>query len=531
LVARGTAWLRYVPHFVQVNPPTPVEGVGVTDDAAEYESEGSAEAQQQLAFEEVALDYIHWEDFIMSPARTWREVRWISRKAQMTREELVERFGEEIGNAVKLDAKPETRDGEQSASDRLREEIISRANVYEIWNRANKRVCWIAKGYDAGPLDERDDPLRLKEFFPCPRPLFGTLTSDSLNPIPDFCFYQDQADELDDLTERLSKMVEACRNRGVYDASQDASIGRLFQEASDNFMVPVNNWSAFSQANGLKGVMDFVPLEPTVLAIQQLTARSDAVKRDIYEITGISDIIRGYSDAGETATAQQIKGQFAALRLKDRQAEVARFARDLIAMTAEVISEHFQPQTIALMACVQEMPPEMQQAFPAAMELIRSDAMRNFRVEIETDSTIAIDEQGDKQAANEFLAAMGQYLTASLPIAQQAPELLAMLGEGAMFLTRRFRAGRQLETSIESGFKALEQRAQMMAQNPQPDPQQAKVEAEIQAIGAKTDAEIQALQVKTQAGLQAQQMKTQGQMALAEYKALAQPMQPQGVVQ
>lgn len=100
-----------------------------------------------------------------------------------------------------------------------------------------------------------------------------------------------------------------------------------------------------------------------------------------------------------------------------------------------------------------------------------------------------------------------------------------------MFLYRRFRAGRQLETSIEARFKAWEQRAAQMAQNPQPDPMQAKAEAEIQAIGAKTEAEIQALQMKTQAGLQAQQTKMQGQMALAEYKALAQPALPQLGVQ
>lgn len=545
IVGRGTAWVRYVPHFVAVNPPAPAEGVGVTDDAAEYESAEAESAEgevanvaqepaapdKRLAYEEVAIDYIHWRDFLMSPARTWREVRWVDRKVQMTREELIERFGKKIGNAVKLDAKPEVRNGEQTAQDRVRDEIVSRAVVHEIWNLATRKVCWVSKGYDAGVLDERDDPLRLKEFFPCPRPMFATLTTDSLNPIPDFCMYQDQADELDDLTDRLSKMIEACQNKGVYDKSQDAALARIMQEGNDNRLIPVDNWASFSQAGGLKGVMDFVPLDPTIAAIQQLTVRSAAVKADIYEITGISDIIRGYSDANETATAQEIKGQFAALRLKDRQAEVARFARDLIAMTAEIVSDHFQPQTVALMAGVAEMQPDAQQSFPAAMQLLRDDAVRGFRVEIETDSTIAVDEQGDKAAATDFLRAMGEYLAASLPVAQQAPELLGMLGEGAMFLSRRFRAGRQLETSIEAGFKALEQRAAQMAQNPQPDPMQAKAEAEIQAIGAKTEAEIQALQMKTQAGLQAQQTKMQGQMALAEYKALAQPALPQLGVQ
>lgn len=484
IVGRGTAWLRYVPHFEKMQPPTPSEGVGITDDASEYEAETPEEPGDMLVFEEVAHDYVAWRDFLMSPAKTWREVRWVARKVQMTRAELIERFGEEIGNAVPLNARLR-QDNPDTPEARFRDGMAARAEVYEIWDKAERKVCWIAKGHEA-PLDEREDPLRLREFFPCPKPLFATLTTDSLIPRPDFLFYKDQANDLDDVTHRLSKLTEACRVSGVFDASQDASLGRLFQEGDDNRLIPVNTWAAFSEKGGLRGVMDFVPLDGVIATIRELTGREQALKAQIYEITGISDIVRGYSAPSETATAQQIKGQFAALRLQEQQAEVARFARDLIAMTAEIIAEHFQPQTIALMSGLQEQAPEFQQAFMPAVELLRQDAMRSFRIEIETDSTIAIDEQGDKQAATEFLAAMGNYMASSLPMAQQAPELLPVVGQGAVFLARRFRAGRQLEGAIEQAFQALEQRAQQMAQQQQqqqqPDAAMMKAQADQQRL-------------------------------------------------
>jgi len=500
IVGRGTAWLRYVPHFQQMQPPTPADGVSVTDDAAEYEAETQAQAPNEaLVFEEVAHDYVVWVDFLMSPAKTWREVSWVARKVQMTRAELVERFGKKIGSAVPLNERAD-KNGNDSAEVRFRDGLSARAEVFEIWNKAERKVCWLARGYE-GLLDDRDDPLRLRDFFPCPRPMFATVTTESLIPIPDYMMYKDQADDLDSVTLRLSMLTEACRVAGVYDASQDASVGRLFSEASDNQLIPVNTWAAFSEKGGLRGVMDFVPLDGIIATIRELTAREQVLKAQIYEITGISDIVRGYSAPSETATAQQIKGQFAALRLQDQQSEVARFARDLIALTAEIISEHFQPQTIALMSGLAEQAPEFQQNFMPALQLLRNDRMRSFRIDIETDSTIAVDETADKQAATEFLTAMGNYMASSLPMAQQAPELLPVIGQGAVFLARRFRAGRQLEGSIEASFQALEQRAQQMAQQPQqqqPDPAMLKAQADEQRLAIESDFKARELALREQ---------------------------------
>lgn len=534
IVGRGTAWVRYVPHFQQMDPPTPEDGVSVTPDAGEYEADteeaSEAEAAQPmetLAFEEVAFDYVAWADFLMSPAKTWREVSWVARRVQMTRHEMAERFGEEIAKAVPLNARM-ANDGTDTPESRLRDGLTARADVFEIWDKSERKVCWIAKGYE-GLLDDRADPLRLREFFPCPRPMFATITTDSLIPIPDYLLYKDQANDLDDVTQRLSRLTQACRVSGVYDASQDASLGRLFSEGNDNQLIPVNTWAAFADKGGLRGVMDFVPLDGVIATIRELTAREQSLKAQIYEVTGISDIVRGYSAPSETATAQQIKGQFAALRLGEQQAEVARFARDLIAISAEIIAEHFDPQTIALMSGLAEQAPEFQQAFPMAVQLLRNDAMRSFRIDIETDSTIAVDETADKKAATEFLTAMGNYMASSLPMAQQAPELLPMIGQGAVFLARRFRAGRQLEGSIEQAFQALQQRA-AQPQQPQPDPAMIKAEADVKAIEAKTAAHVDAMRAKTAAGLEMQALKTFGPLMLNQAPVVAPATLPPGMV-
>ncbi len=511
IVGRGAAWVRYVPHFA-----APEE---VTDEAS------MGTPAEQLAFEEVAFDYVAWQDFGFTPARRWDEVRAVWRRVQMTRRELIERFGEEIGREVTLDAKPDVGLAAQDTA-RMREDMHSRANVYEIWDSVDRQVLWLCKGYD-GLLDKRPDPLRLSQFFPCPMPAFATLTTDSLIPIPDLVYYQDQADELDDLTQRLTALTRAAKVVGLYDASQGASVGRLLTEGVDNSMIPVDTWADFSQKGGIKGVIDFLPLEQVVAAIAQLQARSEAVKAQIYEITGIADIVRGYSAPSETATAQQIKGQFAALRLQDRQNEMARFARDLLALAGEIIAEHFSPMTIALMVGAQEQPPEFQQDFPQAIELLRNDALRNFRVEIETDSTVSVDENTEKQQATELLAAMGTFLKDVAPVAQMAPPLLPLLGQMLLYGVRHYRGGRNLEGAVEQAFKALEetaaqaaeQQAQMAQQGPPPDPAMLKAEAEIAMGKQRLDADLTEKAARLQMDAEGMAFKAEQERAALAEKA------------
>ena len=72
---------------------------------------------------------------------------------------------------------------------------------------------------------------------------------------------------------------------------------------------------------------------------------------DIYQITGMADIMRGDTDPNETLGAQQMKAQYGTTRIRDKQQELARVARDLVEITSEIITkEKFKGDTIIEMS-------------------------------------------------------------------------------------------------------------------------------------------------------------------------------------
>lgn len=367
LPGRGTLWVRYDPTFRDMPPKTqePPDGPqGLADRPPGARPARpvatDAETPQEVAYECVAVDYVDWRDFLTSPARTWKEVRWVRKRVYMTRKELIKRFGKDKGEKVTLDWTPEEiRTTEQRST--AEQDQFKKATVYEIWDKVDRKVIWIAKEWSDDVLDEKDDPLRLKDFFPTPRPLYATLTNDSLIPIPDYYEYQDQACELDSLTARINALTETLKVAGCYDASVP-ELARIFQEGMENKLVPVANWAAFSEKGGLEGGISLLPIKDIMETLDKLIQAREVVKQSLYEITGISDIVRGQSGSGDkTATEQRIKGQFASLRLNEHQGEVARYARDTLSIMGEIIAEHFDPMTLFLISGYEQYAAE---AFP-----------------------------------------------------------------------------------------------------------------------------------------------------------------------
>ena len=300
LPGRGTAWVRYEPHILAVQQQLPTDGSQVTEDIDE--------PQEQLDYECAPIDYVHWKDFGHTVARTWEEVTAVWRKVYMTKSAKVERFGEELAKKIPADDPPKERGKTEQSTDN------DGSWIYEIWNKDTKKAVWIHKSMP-DILDEKDDPLGLEEFFPCPRPLYATITNDSLVPVPDFVLYQYQADQLDILSDRIDGLIQALKVMGIYDASVP-ELARLFTEGSNTQLIPAKNWAAFAEKQGLKGTIDLLELKNIYEALHAAYEAMGQVKEQIHEITGISDIIRGQTQASETATAQQIKGQYASLRLK-----------------------------------------------------------------------------------------------------------------------------------------------------------------------------------------------------------------------
>jgi hypothetical protein len=425
----------------------------------------------------------------------------------MSQEDGIKRFGEDF-KQVPLTHEPVGLDEmEKMGVEGL--DDMKKAVVWEIWSKTTKQVFWVSEGYSK-TLDIKDDPLGLDNFWPCPKPLFSTQTTETLVPIADYSLYQDQAEEIDMLTNRIAMLVEAVKVVGVYDASQQG-VQRMLSEGVNNQLIPVDTWAAFAEKGGLKGVVDFMPLDSVLQALRECYAAREQAKQVVYEITGLSDIIRGASMASETATAQQIKSQYASLRLKRLQTEVAQFASEVLRIKAQIMCDFYAPQTLVEMSGI--MGTMDAQYAEQAIMLLKSEPARGFRIEVASDSLVEMDEATEKQSRIEFLGAVGQFMDRALPVTQQVPELAPLMGEMLMFGVRAFKGGRMMESAFDEAMAKLN--APKPPEQPQPDPEQMKAEAMMQVEQGKMQLE----QAKIQTQGQIEQAKLQASLQIEQFKA------------
>jgi hypothetical protein len=149
-------------------------------------------------------------------------------------------------------------------------------------------------------------------------------------------------------------------------------------------------------------------------------------------------------------------------------------------------------------------------------QLLQDDCARNFRIDIETDSTIGEDEQQQKEERLEMLKAVAAFLQQAIPAIQQNPQMGPLLGEMLMFTLRSFKAGRTLENVFETTMKQLEEAAKQPAK---PTPEQQKAEAATQQVQAKGQVDIQVNRDRIQAEAEQSARELAQQKELEEFKA------------
>ena len=481
IVGLGQIWLRYEvetePYMIEavLDPMTGEELV-------------PAQEAERITDEDACCDYVYWEDFYWSPARVWPEVRWVARRVFMTKDQLEARFGEEIARIVPL--------GNRKQSDSINDQTVkhdpwSKAEVFEIWCKDHRKVYWYARGADV-ILDVVDDPLGLDNFFPCPKPVAANVTSSNFMPRADYIFAQDQFNELDEINTRITWLTRAAKVVGVYDKSADG-IQRMFSQGAENQLIPVDNWALFAEKGGIKGQVDWAPIEQVVNAINQLRQyRQDKVMQ-IYEVLGISDVMRGSSKASETATAQQIKAQFGSTRVQLMQFYIADWISQALRIKAEIICKHWQPETIIKRSNIERTPDA-----PLAMEaiqLLKDEEMSEYRINIEADSMAALDWAAERDSAVQFMQGLGAFVSQVAPMAQQVPGAAPVLLSMLQWAVSKFRVSTQIESVLDQAITGLKQQG---IQPPQPNPMQvAQVEekkagaAERMAKAKKTNLEAE----------------------------------------
>jgi hypothetical protein len=388
------------------------------------------------------------------------------------------------------------------------------------------------------------------------------MDNDSLVPVAYYTQYKDQADELDELTGRSIAMEKSLKIVGVFDASA-SGLERMLSEGIENKLIPVDNWAVLGEKNGIPGAISFWPADMVAKTLISVYDARERKKQDIDEITGISDIRRGQTDPDETMGAQKIKSNYSNLRLKEQQADMARFCKQVVKNTAVIIAEHFSIDTIKKISGVQlfdtaqdkqAMQMQIQQAqqhFQQAMQmfqeskqpkppgtpaappmqppqpppdvplsmqdmlqnptwqdveqLLRNEPALCFKIDIEIDSTILADEEKDRADRIEFLSAVGSFLEKATALPPQlAPKLLPMLGQMLLFGVRGFKVGKELEGQLRLTIKQLEKLANQ-PQQPPPNPAMIKAQADIQDQQARSQADRADAQQEAQLKAQEQQ--------------------------
>jgi hypothetical protein len=527
MISRGCAWVR-------------------------YESKGKGYHDT----ERVCVEFKNRRDFLHSISRNWEEVTWVAAASYLTRGQARKRFrkmsGDEYQNA---DYKVDKDSQEVGGADNRQ-----RAKFWEIWSKQDNRVLWVAHGCDK-ILDEDDPHLELCNFFPCPAPAYGTVQRGSLIPVPDVLQYKDQLDELNMLTGRIHALSEVLEAKGFYPSGgtemADAIETAVKTKTTGRMLVPIANWAAFGTS---KEVIIWMPIDQIAQTITGLVALRKQVIEDIYQVMGLSDIMRGDTDPQETLGAQRLKTEYGSKRIKDKQQELVRLARDLVELSLDIITDKFNPVTIIEMSqtqlptqamvqqkisevmqqmqaqqnqmqqlmqmpqvqqMAQQNPEQAQQVAQQAqksqeaavqtinqlrekptieqvLRFLKDRRAKSFILDIETDSTIMADEQAEKQQRTEFVQMLGGLLPQLSQMIVAAPETAEFCGELLKFATAPFRAGRSLDGTIDELVEQMKGKSQNQPPNPQMEAVKSNEKIEMAKIQQKQQTDAEQIKINKQ---------------------------------
>lgn len=454
----------------------------------------------------VCAEHLDRDDFLHEPARKWTETGWVAGGFWMTRDEMKVRFKDITDEQLDEIKFLQRRDDQTKAKDTAME---AKARVWEVWHRANNRVYWVTEGLDVY-LDDDTPHLDLEGFFPCPRPAYGTLRRRTLIPVPDFERFAVHFSKINTLTARIYLLLDQVRMKGIIPGGGDVAdaIEQLMRSDDDSLLIAV---PGAAMMEGAAAVV-WLPLNELAQAITGLIEARRQLIDDFYQLSGISDIMRGATDAQETLGAQRLKSQYGSVRVRSKIDELQRVAADAVKIASEIIAEQFDGETLLEMAQMelptakelkkriaeiekgaeaelkaladkaqeavqqqgQEIDPAqaeqmLQQAqqqiiskYSAMLEeaentvpiddvvtLLRDDRTRSFAFEIETDSTILTDEMAEKQARSEFMNAFNGASQSLMSLASMGEGGAKLAGEMFKFALAPYRAGRQMNAAIE----------------------------------------------------------------------------------
>ena len=459
--------------------------------------------------ESAPAEYFYWGDVLWGWARNWNELPWLAYRSYLTKDEVTQLWGEDV--AEELDYKKQSPNSDKDSAGVNDPDMASawqKTEIWEVWDKTKRKVIYInlGSGYNK-VLETKDDPLGLKNFFPSPPFLMANPTTSLYTPTPDFNMAQDLYNEIDALQTRIAILTTAVKAVGVYDSSADG-IQRMFNEGVDNTLIPVENWALFGEKGGIKGSVDWVPIEAVVNTLTELGQLLDKTIAMLYQITGMSDIMRGSSDQYKGVGQVGMEAKMGSVRIQSLQDEFADFASSLMQLKAEIICRHFDPETIVAQANLMSIMPQDQELIMPALQLLKNPTAMQFKTKIRPESVAMQDFAQLKSDRTEYINAIAVFFQSAGPIMETDPAAKPFFYQLLQWGLAGFKGSSEIEGVIDAAIEQSQKQAEEGA-NDKPDPEQVKAQAAMQLEQMKQQGAQQSIQMKAQADMEIRQQDLQ----------------------
>lgn len=484
---------------------------------------------EQKDDEEAVLDVVQYNDYFCSDARNETEVLWRARRAYVTRKDAEKVFGEDKADELHYDSFPDKATKDFNKDDTKYE---GKAEIYEIWCKESEMVYWGSKSVDSFIIQREEPAIDFEGFFPC-TVIAQSQDPDSVIPVSDYIHVRDQVLEIERLTTRIHAVTQAIRTNGLYDAALGLQVEQLM--IGDLKMVPVINWPSYKSRGGLQAGVEFMDITPYVNALQILQGARQTALDQLYETLKVSDLLRGTSEQYKSATANRLESQWSSLGLIVRQNMFCKFISDAIGKLGAIVASQFEPDTLfevananALIAPLLPPPPEppapemgpdgqpmpmppappydpvvfIEQFKQQILDLFRDEDKFNYRIQVTSDSMVAIDQQQSQAEGAKLMETCGAFFDQMRSLIEQYPPLLEFSIELFKNVIKRYKGGKELDGIFTKALgqigeiaKAKEEAAK---QPPPPDPKMQEMQGRMQIAQIEAQARLQVSQIQSQ---------------------------------
>lgn len=515
--------------FDQTGQPFDVEGEGVKEIIEDPTGLIIAKVEVETKDDEKAiLDIVQFDDFLTSDARNESEIEWVARRAYLDREKATKTFGKEIADKLNYSAYPSSV-REDYKKDRSIYE--GKAELWEIWCKTSERVYWLQRNGDKSIIQESEPLVEFEGFFPC-AVINQSIDPDNVIPVSDYVHCKDQILQIERLTTRLAAIVQAIRTNAIYDATMGTQVEQLL--SGDLKFIPVMNWPNQKGRGGLAGGVEFMDVTPFINALQVLGQERGQAMSQLFETLKVSDLLRGASDATKTATANRLESSWSSLGLIVRQNQFSSFISSALNKVGTIIAAQFDPEVIFdiadadnLMApIVPDMPEQTDPTQPPLdpqmmidavkaqiVDLYHDDDRRCYRIQIASDSMVALDQAQEKQDGLEMISSVSQFFEQMRGMIEQYPPLAGFSMALLQNVIRRYKGGEELDGIFQKALGTVTKIAQAReeaaaSQEPAPDPnlQIAEMQAQLEQSKQAMEAQFRGYELQLKEAIESQKM-------------------------